>query len=92
MKEYLSCGTFFFKLRFIAVCPDECLVMIRSVMGGCMCMYTHVRLGRETGPVCVAEAGSVGGLARESSADDTCHACLFRGASEAFSLGALPQA
>lgn len=67
---------FFFKLRFIAVWPNECLVMVCSLMDGCMCMYTHVRLGRGTGPVCVAEAGSGGGLARASSADDTCHAVL----------------
>lgn len=50
--------------------------MVCSLMDGCMCMYTHVRLGREAGPVCVAEAGSGGGLARASSADDTCHAVL----------------
>lgn len=38
------------------------------------CVHTHVRLGRETGPVCVVEAGSGGGLARVGSAEDTPHA------------------
>ena len=57
-----------------------------------MCVHAHVRLGRETGCVCVVEAGSGGRLARVGSADETHHAVLAWGSRGTFSLGVLSQA
>lgn len=57
-----------------------------------MSVHTRVRLGRETGSVCVVEAGSGAGLARVGSAGEICDAVLAWGSNGTFSLGVLSQA